>query len=237
MATYDNFFIGCHWVKPANTELLEVRSPRFNEPHAAPAEEIAELLSCGERKPWRDPRRTDRRCRRGHTMEGERDSELLRALHDEHAHALWSYVVGLTNRDRGRAQDVVQETFFRAWRNPAVLERTGGSGRSWLITVAKRIVVDEWRSASRRPEVVTDQVPEQTVEDTAQQTVDRQLVLTALRTLSTEHRQVLLECYFRGASVAEAAETLGLAPGTIKSRTHYALHALRQAIDELGGVG
>ena len=167
---------------------------------------------------------------------GRRDSDLLRALHDEHAHALWSYVVGLTNGDRGKAQDVVQETLLRAWRNPAVLDRTGGSGRSWLFTVAKRIVIDEWRSASRRPELVTDQVPEQTVEDTAQHTVDRHLVLAALRTLSADHRQVLLECYFRGASVAQAADTLGVPPGTIKSRTHYALHALRLAIDEMGGV-
>jgi RNA polymerase sigma-70 factor (ECF subfamily) len=57
-----------------------------------------------------------------------------------------------------------------------------------------------------------------------------------LRTLSSEHRQVLFECYFRGASVAEAASTLGVPAGTVKSRTHYALHALRQAIDAMGGV-
>ena len=162
---------------------------------------------------------------------GGRDAELLRALHDQHAHALWSYVVGLTNGDRGRAQDVVQETLLRAWRNPAVLEQAGGSGRSWLFTVAKRIVIDEWRSARRRREVVSDTYPEHAVTDTAQQTVDRQLVLAALRTLSTEHRQVLLECYYRGASVSEAAQTLGVPPGPIKSRTHYALHALRQAVD------
>lgn len=168
---------------------------------------------------------------------GGRDAELLRALHDQHAHALWSYVVGLTNGDRGRAQDVVQETLLRAWRNPAVLEQVGGSGRSWLFTVAKRIVIDEWRSARRRPEVVTDRIPVHTVAvDTEQQTVDRHVVMAALRTLSAEHRQVLLECYFRGASVAEAAETLGVPPGTVKSRTHYALHALRQAIEEMGGV-
>ena len=71
----------------------------------------------------------------------------------------------------------------------------------------------------------------QAAEDTAQQTADRQLVLAALRTLSTEHRQVLLECYFRGASAAEAAETLGVPLGTVKSRTYHALHALRQEID------
>ena len=71
----------------------------------------------------------------------------------------------------------------------------------------------------------------QAAEDTAQQTADGQLVLAALRALSTEHRQVLLECYFRGASAAEAAETLGVPLGTVKSRTYYALHALRQEID------
>jgi RNA polymerase sigma-70 factor (ECF subfamily) len=170
-------------------------------------------------------------------LPGRRDSELLRALHDQHAHALWTYVVGLTNGDRGRSQDVVQETLLRAWRNPAVLEQTGGSGRGWLFTVAKRIVIDEWRAASRRPRVVTDQIPEQAVvADAQQQAVDRQLVLAALRTLSIEHRQVLLECYFRGASVAEAAQTIGVPPGTIKSRTHYALHALRQALEKVGGV-
>jgi DNA-directed RNA polymerase specialized sigma24 family protein len=66
---------------------------------------------------------------------------------------------------------------------------------------------------------------------TQQQTVDRQLVLGALRTLSSEHRQVLFECYFRGASMAEAADALGVRPDIVKSRTHYALHALRRAID------
>jgi RNA polymerase sigma-70 factor (ECF subfamily) len=170
------------------------------------------------------------------TLVGRRRSELLRELHDQHAGALWRYVMGLTNGDSYRAQDVVQETLLRAWRNPAVLERTGGSARGWLFTVAKRIVIDEWRSTVRRPEVVTALVPEQPVEDVDDQTVDRQLVLAALRTLSTDHRQVLLECYFHGASVAEAAQTLGVPPGTVKSRTHYALHALRQALEEMGGV-
>jgi len=148
---------------------------------------------------------------------------------------LLSYVVGLTH-DRASAQDVVQETLLRASRNAAVVERASGSPRGWLFTVARRIVIDQWRSARRRPEVLTDHVPERPVEDTAQRTVDRQLVRSALRTLPIEHRQVLFECYFRGASIAEAADALGVPRGTVKSRTHYALHALRQAIDGMGGV-
>jgi RNA polymerase sigma-70 factor (ECF subfamily) len=164
------------------------------------------------------------------------DGELLRALHDEHAGALWAYVVGLTNGDRAHAQDVVQETMLRAWRNPQVLAQSSGSARGWLFTVAKRIVIDDWRTARSRRERVSEQLPEQPVPDQTDQVVDQQLVAAALRTLSPEHRDVLLECYFRGASVAEAAARLGVPPGTVKSRTHYALRALRSAVDELGGA-
>ena len=52
--------------------------------------------------------------------------------------------------------------------------------------------------------------------------------------LSADHRAVLLECYYRGHSVAEAAHRLGIPEGTVKSRTHYALRALRLTLEEMG---
>jgi RNA polymerase sigma-70 factor (ECF subfamily) len=173
--------------------------------------------------------------RNGSRVRTDDDAELLRALHDEHASALWSYVVGLTNGDRAQAQDVVQETMLRAWRNPQVLGQVNGSPRGWLFTVAKRIVIDEWRTARSRRERVIGDLPEQPVPDATDQAVDRQLVAAAMATLSAEHRAVLHECYFRGASVAQAAATLGVPAGTVKSRTHYALRALRLALEEVGG--
>jgi RNA polymerase sigma-70 factor, ECF subfamily len=172
------------------------------------------------------------------TLVGLSDDQLLRTLHDEHGHALWAYVVRLTGGDRAKAQDVVQETLLRAWRTPSVLDQSRGSPRSWLYTVARRIVIDDWRATRSRPEVITDEPPEPVgheLDGIAQRTVDRELVVAALRTLSPEHRDVILECYFRGSTVAEAAETLGIPPGTVKSRTHYALRALRMAIEEMGG--
>jgi RNA polymerase sigma-70 factor, ECF subfamily len=66
--------------------------------------------------------------------------------------------------------------------------------------------------------------------------VNRHLVAAALGRLTHEHRDVLRECYFHGSTVAQAAQTLGIPPGTVKSRTYYALHALRLAIEELRDV-
>lgn len=163
------------------------------------------------------------------------DAELLRALHADHAGPLWSFVLGLTNGDRAQAQDVVQETMLRAWRNPAVLQEAA-SARGWLYTVARRIVIDEWRTARSRREWATADVPEQSVPDATDQSLDRQVIGAALRTLSAEHQDVLRECYFRGSSVAQAAATLGIPPGTVKSRTHYALRALRAALDQHGSL-
>jgi RNA polymerase sigma-70 factor (ECF subfamily) len=69
--------------------------------------------------------------------------------------------------------------------------------------------------------------------DASEQAVNRHLVVAALGRLTQEHRDVLRECYFRGSSVAQAAHALEIAPGTVKSRTYYALRALRLAIEEL----
>lgn len=162
------------------------------------------------------------------------DERLLRALHDEHAKALWAYAMRLTGGDSGRAQDAVQETLLRAWRHPDVLDPTRGSARSWLYTTIRNILIDEWRARNVRPEVVTDDLPEVTGPDHAETAVQSWLVADALRQLSPAHREVLVECFYRGYSVTEAAERLRVPPGTVKSRTYYALRALRLVLEERG---
>ena len=135
-----------------------------------------------------------------------------------------------------RAEDVAQETLLRAWRNAAVLEESRGSVRSWLFTVARNIVIDEWRS-KRNPRGDPDRRPRPTSrasEDRTDQLLLSWVVAEALTQLSQEHRAVLLECYYRGQSVADASRRLGVPEGTVKSRTHYALRALRLSLEELG---
>jgi RNA polymerase sigma-70 factor (ECF subfamily) len=166
---------------------------------------------------------------------GESEAALMRQLHDDHAAALWGFCMRLTGQDGARAEDVVQETLLRAWRNADALDQSQGSVRAWLFTVARNIVIDEWRTKRSRSELSMADVPDVADEvDRTDGLILSWMVAEALSTLSTEHRAVLLECYYRGASVAEAARRLGVPEGTVKSRTHYALRALRLALEEMG---
>lgn len=165
-----------------------------------------------------------------------RDHEvsLMQQLHDEHARALWGYCLNLTGHDRARAEDVTQETLLRAWRNRSVLDRPGAAVRAWLFTVARNIVIDEWRTRRSRSELTVADVPESAEGDRTDRLLESWVVAEALTKLSEEHRAVLLECYYRGMPVAEAARHLGVPEGTIKSRTHYALRSMRLALEEMG---
>ena len=167
-------------------------------------------------------------------MPGSQEA-LMQQLHDDHAAALWGYCLRLTGHDRARAEDVVQETLLRAWRHLDVLHTSRGSVRGWLYQVARNIVIDEWRTKRSQSEFTMGEVPEVGAQDDhTDQALLSWVVADALSTLSDDHRAVLLACYYRGLSVAEASARLGVPPGTVKSRTHYALRALKLALEERG---
>ncbi|GGP63491.1 sigma-70 family RNA polymerase sigma factor [Saccharothrix coeruleofusca] len=156
------------------------------------------------------------------------DEALIRSLYEEHGRALLAYATRLTG-DRAAAEDVVQETLVRAWRHPEALVNGKGSVRGWLLTVTRNLVTDRIRAKAARPREVAESPATPPVQrDHADSVVDSVVVLEALDRLSSDHRDVLMEIYFRGRSVTEAAEALGVPPGTVKSRSHYALRALRE---------
>ena len=152
---------------------------------------------------------------------------LIRALYAEHGGLLLGYATRLTG-DRQHAEDVVQETFVRAWRHADSLDDERGSVRAWLFTVARNLVTDRARARGARPREVFVEPAERTeARDHAEEVANAILIAEALRSLSPEHRDVLVEVYFRGRTATEAGQALGVPPGTVKSRVHYALQALR----------
>ena len=161
-------------------------------------------------------------------------SQLMRALYDQHGHALLACAMCLTG-DQALAHDLVRESMLRAWRTPGLLDQSECSARASLLAVARHIAIDGWRSGRSPQEIPTD-LPEAEVLEELEEAVRSWQVAEALFRLSVQHRQTLVECYYGGRTVAEVAAMFGVPEGTIMSRLHYGLRALRLVLAEMGVV-
>jgi RNA polymerase sigma-70 factor (ECF subfamily) len=163
----------------------------------------------------------------------KRRDDVLRQIMQEHRSMLMSYCVRLTGGDRQLAEDVVQETFLRAWQRADRLTDERGSVRGWLKQVAHNIAIDQYRAARRRPqETDLDAVAEPAGADDDTPGVLTRIVLgKALHTLPDEHRTALVETFLRDRTAVQAASRLGVPTGTVKSRVFYGLRRLRDTLD------
>ncbi|MFC8297392.1 sigma-70 family RNA polymerase sigma factor [Micromonospora orduensis] len=163
----------------------------------------------------------------------ETDEAALRRLQQVHGPVLLSFLTRLTRGDVRRADDIVQETLLRAWRDPEARNADGRWSRASLFTIAKRILVDQAPATEARPSEVSDEyveTPAHTGGGPVERALDTAEVRAALAALPERLRITLVEIYFQERSVAEVAEVLDVPPGTVRSRTSYALRALREAL-------
>lgn len=168
----------------------------------------------------------------------ERAEERLRRIYAEHGAALLAFATRACGGDRQRAEDVVQEVLVRAWRHPEVSESGPQGERAWLITVARNVAIDAFRAQRARPTEIggaaLDALAVRPGDDELDRAVEAWTVAAALDALPPHHRDVLVETFFRGRSVAEAAQVLGIPAGTVKSRAFHALRSLRRILVEGG---
>lgn len=156
-----------------------------------------------------------------------RVTELMRL----HGPALLNYTTRLMCGDRSAAEDVVQETWLRAWTHSDRLSEDRGSVRGWLTRVAHNIAMDQHRARRARPMecewTVEDDDRVAAPDDTASSVEARLLVEDLLSHVSASHRDTLTEVYLNDRSTADAADVLGVPVGTVKSRVFTSLRQLR----------
>jgi RNA polymerase sigma-70 factor (ECF subfamily) len=163
-------------------------------------------------------------------LPGEPDA-VIRRMYSLYAGALHGYVEKFC-QDRASADDIVQETFIRAWRHLPQLSADGRPVRPWLFRVARNLLTDANRAARARPATVPGSAREVGTDSGMDEILDRQLVSAALQHLSPAHQSVIVATFYRGGTMAAIARELGIPHGTARSRLHYALGALRTQLLE-----
>lgn len=189
-------------------------------------------VSGGEPDPRRD-RTVDRdvllRFRSG-------DPDAVRLLYTRYGGAV--FTIGLRALgDRTLAEDVVQQTFVKAWRAAGRFDPDADPG-PWLYTIARRVAIDQYRRERRHRADRTELTESAAVDHHPglESTWDVWQVRSALDRLPDEERQVVRATHYLGMTHGEAAEHLGVPVGTVKSRSWRAYQRLASMLGHLRGV-
>jgi RNA polymerase sigma-70 factor, ECF subfamily len=159
--------------------------------------------------------------------------EPMRELYRRYAKNLYRFGLQMLG-DGGLAEDMVQESFQRLWRNAGRYEPGRGSVGAFMFVIARSAAADIRKRPSSRPLLPVDDFQLPPLPDNTDQILDSLILREALDKLSSPHAEVLRLALGEDLTQPEIAERLGLAVGTVKSRTFNGLRALRSALGERG---
>lgn len=142
-------------------------------------------------------------------------------------------------RDEGLADDVVVETYAKAWERAEKFDSGLGSPLTWLLTIGTRLAIDKVRRLAARPgdrETDSERLAEAASSAFGPSEIttaadSRAQIRQAVDKLPQQQRVVIETAFFEGLSHSMTAKVLDIAPGTVKSRIRAGLIALRQALE------
>ena len=153
----------------------------------------------------------------------------FRELYERNRLPVFRYLYALTGGSQHDAEDLTAETFLRAWKARHRFDGEPDSATGWLIRIAKRLVIDEYRRtvrATRNPsgDVQPDPTPEQAALDDEQ----RKLLLRLIADLPEEPRDIIVLRYLLGWRVNEIARHLGASENKVSVIIHRTLSTMRE---------
>ena len=167
------------------------------------------------------------------------DPRALEILYQRHCLAILRYLLG-QGVDNAQAEEILQDVMLAVWRSAAAF-RGESRVRSWLISIARHRVIN-WQTRQAQPSagdktavddperIAADDLPLIEVAITISEQVQ---IRAAIQQLPAAQRETLELIFYHALSGPEAAQVLGVAHGTIKSRLHRALVTLRHLLEEL----
>jgi RNA polymerase sigma-70 factor, ECF subfamily len=169
------------------------------------------------------------------------DARALDVLYDRYSRAVFSFALRILG-ERTAAEELVQEVYFRAWKQARKFSEGRGTFITWLLSITHNMAIDEIRRRNRRPQRadsadpvlmltnVRDENP--SVEDQAMMGSIREQIALAMAALPEAQRSAIELAYFRGLTQREIAELQDEPLGTIKTRMRLAVRKLREHLDE-----
>jgi RNA polymerase sigma-70 factor (ECF subfamily) len=169
------------------------------------------------------------------------DTAALAELYDRHSRLLFGLILRIV-RDRGEAEEILQEVFLRMWKRAETYDALVGGPLPWIVRVARNCAIDRLRARRLRAAVetpaiaaaATEAVPAtniQTPEAAVLGAERRQSLASALAGLPAEQRRLIEAAFFEGYTHSELAQRFGLPLGTVKTRIRVGMIAMRQRLE------
>ncbi|MFC4912132.1 sigma-70 family RNA polymerase sigma factor [Actinomadura gamaensis] len=170
----------------------------------------------------------------------EGDAEAFGQLYDRYLDLVYRYVYYRVG-SHSLTEDLTSETFLRAWRRMGDFSWQGKDFGAWLVTIARNLVADHFKSGRYRLEVCTGDLleperPQEGPERAVLDSITHRAVLAAVRRLGEEQRQCVVLRFLHGLSVAETAVVMGKKTGAVKALQYRAVRSLARMLpDDLRG--
>jgi len=165
-----------------------------------------------------------------------KDKTAIAEVYDAYAPSLYGIALHVV-KSEGIAQDVVQETFIKVWKNAATYDTRKGTLFTWLLNITRNGAIDKTRSAAFQRRRKVEPVNEYLKNDyklSTKQNTDQIGLRSFVNQLEEKYRDIIELAYFQGYTQQEIADHLDLPVGTVKSRVRIGLRELRKIFSEPG---
>jgi RNA polymerase sigma-70 factor (ECF subfamily) len=167
------------------------------------------------------------------------DGEAFGQLYDAYSDTVYRYIYSRVS-NRPLAEDLTSETFLRALRRISTFTWQGRDFGAWLVTIARNLVADHFKSSRFRLEVtIADMVATEGAAESAEspegvvlRSLTNAALLAAVKRLNPQQQECLVLRFLQGLSVAETAKIMGKNEGAIKTLQYRAVRTLAQLLPE-----
>jgi RNA polymerase sigma-70 factor (ECF subfamily) len=164
------------------------------------------------------------------------ETEAFGRLYDHYSDTVYRYIYYRVG-SKATAEDLTSETFLRALRRIGTFTWQGRDFGAWLVTIARNLVADHFKSSRFRLEVTTGEMldaneVERSPEDSVLESLSNEALLAAVRKLNPQQQECVTLRFLQGLSVAETARVMGKNEGAIKTLQYRAVRTLARLLPE-----